>query len=131
MDVDRLYEDFRNEIAPRIAEGFSLSKDYFEDVSGRLVTYLIVTDALAVVVWVVAACLALLSANILRKKAAALYNKDEYGGDGACVPVYGAAIILAVICGLLALFAIDSVMDLLASIMVPELRVLEYMKGAF
>ena len=43
---EQLYQDFVNKILPKIQEGLSISKDYFFDLFGRYVKYLIVSDSI-------------------------------------------------------------------------------------
>jgi len=45
--MDTMYNDFITKLLPTIQEGLVITKDYFVDLFGRYVTYLIVTDVLA------------------------------------------------------------------------------------
>lgn len=44
--LEKIYTDFTTKLLPLIAEGFTMTKDYFFDLFGRYVKYLIVTDSL-------------------------------------------------------------------------------------
>lgn len=46
MNTDQLYNDFKTQLLPKVAEGMSITKDYFLDLFGRYVKYLIITDAI-------------------------------------------------------------------------------------
>ena len=45
--IDQLYNDFTTKILPKISEGLTITKDYFFDLFGRYVHYLIVVDSIA------------------------------------------------------------------------------------
>ena len=49
MNIDKMYQDFLTNIAPKIQEGLVITKDYFVDLFGRYVKYLIVIDLLSVI----------------------------------------------------------------------------------
>ncbi len=47
---DKLYEDFTNILLPKISEGLVIAKDYFMDLFGRYIQYLIVIDSIKLIV---------------------------------------------------------------------------------
>lgn len=47
--LEQMYNDFVTKVLPTIQEGLVISKDYFFDLFGRYVKYLIVVDS----IWVV------------------------------------------------------------------------------
>ena len=51
--MEQLYADFTTKFLPKIQEGLVISKDYFTDLFGRYVKYLIVTDTLNVIFGIV------------------------------------------------------------------------------
>lgn len=44
--IEQLYQDFTTKLLPKIHEGLVISQDYFMDLFGRYVHYLIITDAI-------------------------------------------------------------------------------------
>jgi hypothetical protein len=44
--MDKIYEDFTTKLLPSIQEGLVITKDYFMDLFGRYVKYLIISDAI-------------------------------------------------------------------------------------
>lgn len=44
--LDKIYNDFTTSLLPTIQTGLSITKDYFIDLFGRYIKYLIVTDAI-------------------------------------------------------------------------------------
>lgn len=67
--LEKIYADFTTHIAPKIAEGFVMGKDYFIDAFGRYVKYLIVINSLWAVALVIGACFAFRLAFRLLKEA--------------------------------------------------------------
>ena len=47
--MEKLYQDFTNNILPKISEGLTITKDYFFDLFGRYINYLIVIDSLYII----------------------------------------------------------------------------------
>ena len=45
MNTEQLYKDFTEKLLPQIQEGLSITKDYFLDLFGRYVKYLLVVDS--------------------------------------------------------------------------------------
>jgi hypothetical protein len=52
--LDQIYQDFTTKILPQIQDGLMISKDYFMDLFGRYVKYLIIVDALSILACIVA-----------------------------------------------------------------------------
>lgn len=48
MNIEQIYADFTTHIAPKIAEGFVMTKEYFFDLFGRYVKFLIVKESIYV-----------------------------------------------------------------------------------
>ena len=44
--IETLYNDFTTKLLPKIQEGLVITKDYFLDLFGRYVKYLIITDSI-------------------------------------------------------------------------------------
>jgi len=50
MNIDKIYQDFTEKMLPKIADGMVITKDYFADLFGRYIKYLIITDSLTAVI---------------------------------------------------------------------------------
>ena len=49
----KLYEDFTTKVLPRVAEWFAMTKDYTFELWWRYIKYLIITDALGILLWII------------------------------------------------------------------------------
>lgn len=47
--LETLYSDFTTKVLPKVSEGLMMTKDYFTDLFGRYVMYLIITDIISIV----------------------------------------------------------------------------------
>jgi len=97
--MDRMYDDFVNKLLPTIQEGLVITKDYFVDLFGRYVKFLIATDILMLI----AASLTLYTAWRLSKKfitkwkevSKANEGKAYYEKDTDSLAVYGIVVAMA------------------------------------
>lgn len=48
--MDKIYEDFTTKLLPKVAEGLVITKDYFIELFGRYIKYLIITDSIQVTI---------------------------------------------------------------------------------
>lgn len=48
-----MYKDFTTKMLPMIQQGLSITKDYFLDLFGRYIKYLIITDSVALILYAV------------------------------------------------------------------------------
>lgn len=51
--MEQLYSDFTTKLLPQLQQGLTITKDYFFDLFGRYVKYLILTDSLIVLVFTI------------------------------------------------------------------------------
>lgn len=117
---EQLYNDFINNVLPKIQQGLTLSYDYFLDLFGRYVTYLFVTDVITATL-----CFAAgtgLSFVILSKRYKDWVSEqsDDYNPLG-----YISMILMAVTALFMFGMAIDSTFDAIKAKYVPEIRVYE------
>ena len=49
----KLYEDFTTKVLPRVAEWFAMTKDYTFELWWRYIKYLIIMDALGILLWII------------------------------------------------------------------------------
>jgi hypothetical protein len=114
--IEKLYEDFTTKLLPQIQEGLTITKDYFVDLFGRYIQYLIIKDAFLLALGV----LGLIVVAILVHKAFKTKNPEIF--IPACT--FGAFGIL--VFGLMALCNGD---NLIKSIYIPEVRVYQEFKS--
>lgn len=122
MNIDKIYNDFLTNVAPKIQEGLVITKDYFVDLFGRYVKYLIITDSLFIllgIVMVIGAVILLVYARILQKEQD--YKDPWYQNETYITLYFISAILLA--------FGLPSIIvntgDLIKDIYIPEVRIVE------
>lgn len=76
--MDRMYDDFVNKLLPTVQEGLVITKDYFIDLFGRYVKFLIATDILMLI----AASLTLYTAWRMSKKFIAKWKAVNEANKG-------------------------------------------------
>ena len=119
--LDKIYEDFTTKMLPTIQEGLVITKDYFLDLFGRYVQYLIIFDSFQVVVSLLALFAAYKSFH--RFKAWVDSFEDGNPGDFFCwfaFVIYVLFFFLSIVSG---------ADDLLKDIFIPEVRIYEELKS--
>lgn len=109
--IDELYSDFTNNLLPKIQEGLVITKDYFVDLFGRYVQYLIITDILMIVFCLVCIIVPLVCAYVFRKT---IIEVTE-----------GGAFLLLLLLLLPIVGLVETTNDLIKAIYIPEVRVME------
>lgn len=120
---EQIYNDFVTNMLPKIQEGFTITYDYFIDLFGRYVTYLLVTDIIMLVVTVVITII--LCYGIYRAIKWLRNNGDfDYGLDPLSV-----LLLFPIACAIFAFFiALEIAQDVVKDIYIPEVRVYEEMQ---
>ena len=116
--LETIYNDFTTKLLPQIQQGLVITKDYFADLFGRYVKYLIVMDSLCIILGLTMFIVALYFG--LRKKTAD-WVKD--GGSYSGRDFIYLPIVVIGLVGILMFFF--SVGDLVKDIYIPEIRVIE------
>lgn len=109
--IDQLYSDFTTNLLPKIQEGLVITKDYFIDLFGRYVQYLIITDIIMIVLWLLCIIVPLVCAYVFRK---AIIEHTE-----------GGAFMLLILIPFPITFLILATDDLIKAIYIPEVRIME------
>ncbi len=119
--LEKIYQDFTEKVLPKVAEGFSITKDYFFDLFGRYIKYLIITDTLAAVV-----CLAVgITSAVSIVKAVKWFNRGTaYNRDGRGLLVIG--LVILIVLSSIGFFL--SLTYLVQDFYVPEIRVYQQLK---
>ena len=122
---EQLYTDFTNKILPLISEGLVITKEYFTDLFGRYIKYLIITDLIQILGFL----LMLTISTILIKKCIknfklASSNRDPDAQIGWFFASAGC--IGGIIASILVIFNIG--IDLTKAIYIPEIRIYEELR---
>ena len=118
--MEKLYELFTTEMLPKIQEGMTITKDYFFDLFGRYVKYLIIQDSLLMVFYF---AMTVFGLYLLVKGVS--YAKKLMWEDGMWIPmlIFGALLTtFATLC------FIEKSLDLAKDLTIPETRVYEELK---
>ena len=116
--LDQLYQDFTTKLLPKIQEGLVIGKDYFMDLFGRYIKYLIIIDSL----WIFLGLILLIvgSYSLYRAKK---YMKEDNGLGFVWMLVGG---IMPIVIS--AMIIINSIDNLVKDIYIPEVRIIEEIK---
>jgi amino acid transporter len=119
--MEKMYADFTTKLLPTIQEGLVITKDYFFDLFGRYVKYLIITDIIVICFLVVAliAGIFLLRKSIKEPKT----GRKWMSGDqdwGAQKTIY---MLLALACLGSSIVIPFKVNSLIKAFYVPEIRI--------
>lgn len=123
--IEQIYSDFTTKLLPTIQSGLSITKDYFIELFGRYIKYLIITDIVSIIESV---CLVILAIVIFRyaKKSwneRATWANSSYANDRIPETLGFVIALFFAIAGVLSFFS--NVNDLIKSVYVPEIRVYE------
>lgn len=125
MNTEQLYTDFTEKLLPKIAEGFMITKDYFLDLFGRYVQYLIVTDLIMAGIFALLLLAVIITARVLYKKT----NKIEAEGKSYSSDLATARIAICVFSTFFGLIffciGVDKILDVVKDVYVPEVRIYE------
>ena len=124
--LEQMYNDFVTKVLPKAQEGLIITKEYFTDLFGRYVHYLIIIDILSIVFEIIlTATFILLTIKFINngKKA----NYSEYD-----MPVYYLGGILTFILSIILVGCIfKDIKNLIMTIYIPEVRIyqeIQYLK---
>lgn len=109
--LEKMYTDFVANVLPKVSEGLMITKDYFTDLFGRYVQYLIVTDCIFIGIGLL---LFFLGLSVMLYEIKGKY--DAKGGlifCGLCVMAVGLIVISL------------NVFNLVKVLYIPEVRIYE------
>ncbi len=127
--LDKMYSDLVNNVMPKIAEGVIITKDYFVDLFGRYVEFILVWDSTMVVISVLTGIVLALVFHgcVKRIRNAGDYNDPDYKDIDNEIICSAMALCFFVINGV---FFLHSLKNLFMTLYVPEIRVYEiFMRG--
>ncbi len=123
--MEQLYNDFVDKVLPKIQEGLVITKDYFTDLAGRYITYLLITDIISLVFGLT---LFTLTAYFgFREKT----RKWIMGGEDGDIP--RGMIYVFITTGMLVAFIgiYTDITNIVKILYIPEIRILEELKPFF
>lgn len=116
--TEKMYADFIANVLPNIQEGLVITKDYFFDLFGRYVTYLIVTDSIQMFIGLV-----LIVGSIVAFKPLQRFCEKEWLDIIHVVILLSLPIMIGII------FFLASGYNLIKDIYIPEVRVLQELQN--
>lgn len=120
--IEELYEDFTTKLLPKVAEGLVITKDYFIDLFGRYIRYLVITDSLLVLM-----CLVLVVGGgylLYRGIKYGVKTNWDAGGEIPMIMIGSMCLIFGGV-GL-----VVNSMNLVKDIYIPEVRIYKEIKGS-
>lgn len=119
--LETIYNDFVTKVLPQVQEGLVITKDYFFDLFGRYVKYLVVIDSILLAANVIAIILLVIYWRMM-------FTRKWYEvGDGGLVIVSAIITVFGCLFALLPGLFINTT-HLVKDIYIPEVRVYEELK---
>lgn len=113
--MEQLYKDFIEKALPKIQEGLVITKDYFLDLAGRYIKYLVISDAVYLLFWSIVLGVSLRLSARRKTREWCREDQDRYL---VFIPLATSIII--------SLFCVFIYMDnLIQDIFVPEIRIMK------
>ena len=119
--TEQLYNDFTTKLLPKIQEGLVISKDYFLDLFGRYIKYLIIHDIIFASIGIITLILGIIS---LRK--AIKWGETIDPESSGFVVVLGILSIVAIVAGITMM--ISNSLNLVKDIYIPEIRIYQQLQ---
>lgn len=118
--MDELYNKFTTDFLPKIQEGLVITQEYFTDLFGRYVHYLVIKDSILLVVLLILFFVPIITAYKLRKK---FFELDGEGEKEAIVTIGFIVALFLYTPVTIGLFHTTD--NLIKDIYLPEIRVYE------
>ena len=121
MDVDTIYNDFITKLLPQIQQGLTITKEYFTDLFGRYVKYLIITDGIWTIVGLLIVVLTIISVSIM------IYYAQKEGDTGEVSIFIGMIGFIILMFGFFTFFYNGE--KLIKDFYIPEVRIMEILQN--
>jgi hypothetical protein len=119
---EQLYQDFTTKLLPKIADGLTVTKEYFLDLFGRYVKYLIIKDSIGILVSAAILVSSIITLIKLRKKF--IEWDRNYNPAALFVPV---SLCVAIIITFASTLVFTN--HLVKDIYIPEIRIYESLRS--
>lgn len=113
--MEQIYNDFTKNMLPKIQEGLVIGRDYFQDLFGRYVHYLLITD----IMWTVLFSILLLAVIIPSYKYRQEILEETQGMAFMFIAFFSITFMIGIMVNLF---------DCIKDIYIPEIRVIEIMQ---
>jgi hypothetical protein len=127
MNLDKLYADFTEKVLPLAAQGLQLTKEYFTDLAGRYVQYLVIMDTIQLCVAATFMLTVSGFAIFFIRKGIKIEREGGYGADGTDW-IFGGSIALLIGLGIGGAITLMQANDLVKVLTVPEIRIYQELK---
>lgn len=125
--LEQMYADFNERILPLVSQGLTITYDYFTDLFGRYIKYLIISDIVIIVSCFLFTVFSIVAVVRLHNWIQAQVSRDKYSDAPIlyfAIFLFGALIISPT------LILLGSHVDgLIKALVVPEIRVYEELKS--
>lgn len=117
--MENLYKTFTEQMLPHIQEGMTISKEYFTDLFGRYVQYLIIQDSIYVAIpLIIAGLLAVMTYKFYK------VAKEKDASD-----YYMGALVWCILVVLCLGITAENSLNLAKTLTIPEVRIYEELRG--
>jgi hypothetical protein len=129
--MEQLYADFTSKVLPKVSEGLMMTKEYFLDLFGRYIKYLIVTDLIFVALflmgiggflWLLRTAKRKYGETVKSNEGLSYHSKTDPSGWGLLVA--GSVLGIGLMLGGIAV----QVVDISKAVFVPEIRIYEELR---
>lgn len=119
--IETIYNDFTTKLLPKVAEGIQITKDYFTDLFGRYIKYLIIMDSIYAFIAFIFLSVSVYFFVLFVKKCKTQFKNGDYISDGNLIGVlvFSFAVFIS---GIVFFYYAE---NLVKAIYVPEVRVYE------
>lgn len=127
--MEQMYNDFVSQVLPKIQDGLIITKDYFSELFGRYIHYLIVTDIIKTCIGLLFLLMGLYAIKMVFKNNSKWLKAYEDDCDGLSL----AKIIICWILGIVFILSgfITTMVcgfNLIQDLYIPEIRILEILQ---
>lgn len=129
MNIETIYNDFTANMLPKIQEGLQITQEYFTDLFGRYIQYLITIDSVYLIISATVFIISLILCIYLTVKGMKTYKNREssYDDDFMIYFMFLMLPVVGMIVGGINSFYFGE--NLIKDIYIPEVRVYEELKG--
>lgn len=122
--LEQLYTDFTTKLLPQIQTGLAITKDYFLDLFGRYIKYLIIIDGGWTIIGLLLSLIGITCFTIFYKK---WKNAKRYSNEATQYSLFLFISIIFSISG--PIICLTYATNLAKDIYIPEIRIYEEIKG--
>ncbi len=123
--LDKIYTDFTTKLLPEISKGLSITKDYFIELFGRYIKYLIIENTIWMTIGIILIIIGTWLLYIGNKWYKEEQDKSRYDKTDAYIPIF----FMAITCYVIGIIMFFTNLDLLIQdIYIPEIRIVNLLQ---